>query len=154
MNRLRGLCTMLALALVAAVAMGASGVRGGEPATPTPLAAHDHHTHHGETPRVTVPTAAEDGVLEIVIPRGLDAAMEASGDAAYYMPSVIRVQVGDTMTIRNDDVAPHMILFAFLLPGEQISRVFDHSGSETYTSGCAAHAASFHDFTTIFITEH
>ena len=118
-------------------------------------AAHDHHGDmaiHTEThDRVVVPAGPTDGLLEIVIPRGADAAMKASGDQAYHMPAVIQVRVGDTMVIRNDDVVPHMILYAFLMPGQTDTRLFTTPGSETYSSGCAANAAEFHDFTTIFV---
>lgn len=59
---------------------------------------------------VVIPTSSTDGVLSIVIPAGMDAAMKRSGDAAYHMPPVIRLKVGDTIVIRNDDTAPHMLL--------------------------------------------
>src|SRR3712207_2245797 len=73
------------------------------------MAGMDH-----ETGMVVVPTNPIDGVLSIVIPRGTDAAMKQSGNAGYHMPSIIRLHAGDTIVIRNDDVAPHMILYTFL----------------------------------------
>jgi hypothetical protein len=90
------------------------------------------------------------GVLTLAVPRGA-AANQATGGPGYRMPSVISLTVGDTIVLRNDDVAPHMILYAFLKPGETQERTFAASGSEVYSSGCGLHAAAFLNFTTIFI---
>jgi hypothetical protein len=111
---------------------------------------HDGGTGH-EVGGIVVAAAPTDGVLTIVIPPGTDAAMKQSGSASYHMPSVMRLKVGDTIEIRNDDTAPHMILYTFLLPGQTDRRTFTDVGSEAYSSGCAANAAEFPDFTTIFI---
>ena len=107
---------------------------------------------HG-TGMVVVPASPTDGVLSIVIPPGTDAAMKRSGDAGYHMPSVMRLRVGDTIVIRNDDTAPHMVLYTFLLPGQTDRRTFTTAGSEAYSSGCSANAAQFPDFTTIFVVD-
>ena len=40
------------------------------------------------------------------------------------MPDVIQLTAGDTIILRNDDTAPHMILYAFLMPGETHERTF------------------------------
>ena len=143
-------------AVLAIVALGASMASperapGHEATTPAAAAHHDHHGDDVSPIRVVAPSAPTDGRLEIVVPQGLDAAMKASGDPAYHMPSVIRVRVGDTVVIRNEDTVPHMILYTFLLPGETDTRLITRAGSEAYSSGCAANAADFHDFTTIFI---
>jgi hypothetical protein len=114
----------------------------------TAMAGMDHATG-----MVTVPSAPTDGVLTIVIPPGTDAMMKRTGDAGYHMPSVMRLHVGDTIEIRNDDTAPHMILYTFLLPGQTDRRTFTTAGSEAYSSGCAANAAQFPDFTTIFVVD-
>jgi plastocyanin len=151
----RSLTAIAAIGLFSASVLWAGDVRGDETAAPAPVAAHQHDHHGGTTAmhdRVVAPAAPTNGVLAVIIPRGADAAMKASGDSAYHMPAVMRVRVGDTMTIRNDDDVPHMILYTFLMPGETDTRVFTKAGSETYSSGCAANAADFHDFTTIFIT--
>jgi hypothetical protein len=102
---------------------------------------------------VVVPAAPTDGVLTIVIPPGTDAEMKQSGDAGYHMPSVMRLHVGDTIVIRNEDTAPHMMLYTFLLPGQTDRRIFTAVGSEAYSSGCSANAATFPDFTTIFVVD-
>lgn len=110
------------------------------------------HMNHGSG-MVVVPAAPTDGVLSIVIPPGTDAAMKRTGNAGYHMPSIIRLHIGDTIVIRNDDTSPHMILYTFLLPGQTDRRTFTTVGSEAYSSGCAANAAQFPDFTTIFVVD-
>ena len=99
-----------------------------------------------------LPAAPMDGVLTLVIPPGA-AADQRVGGRGYQMPDVIQLTAGDTIVLRNDDTAPHMILYAFLMPGETHERTFTSSGSEVYSSGCGVHAASFLNFTTIFISE-
>lgn len=99
-----------------------------------------------------MPTAPTDGVLTMVIPSGA-AADQKVGGRGYQMPDVIQLTAGDTIVLRNDDTAPHMILYAFLMPGETHERTFTTLGSEVYSSGCGVHAASFLNFTTIFVGE-
>ena len=99
-----------------------------------------------------MPSQPIDGVLTLTIPPGA-AADQRQGGRGYVMPSVISLEVGDTIVIRNDDDAPHMILYAFLMPGESDTRTFTEMGSEVYSSGCGLHAASFLNFTTVFVSE-
>lgn len=101
---------------------------------------------------VEMPSAPVDGVLTMVIPRGAAADQQAGG-RGYIMPSVIHLTVGDTIVIRNDDDAPHMILYTFLMPGETDERTFTEVDSEVYSSGCGLHAAAILNFTTIFVGE-
>ena len=96
-----------------------------------------------------VPT---DGVLTLVIPPGA-AADQRLGGRGYAMPGVIQLTAGDTIVLRNDDTAPHMILYAFLLPGQTHERTLTTPGSEVYSSGCGMHGASFLNFTTIFVSQ-
>ena len=98
----------------------------------------------------TMPDTPVDGRLEMTIPPGASADQQAGG-RGYIMPSVINLNVGDTIVLRNDDDAPHMILYAFLLPGQEDSRTFTVAGSEVYSSGCGLHAAAILNFTTIFV---
>lgn len=98
----------------------------------------------------TMPDTPVDGVLTLNIPTGAAADQQAGG-RGYAMPSVINLEVGDTIVIQNDDDAPHMILYAFLLPGQTDTRTFTALGSEVYSSGCGLHAASILNFTTIFV---
>jgi hypothetical protein len=89
-------------------------------------------------------------VLTLAIPPGAAADQQAGG-RGYIMPSVIDLEVGDTIVIHNDDDAPHMILYTFLMPGQTDTRTFTSPGSEVYSSGCGLHAASILNFTTIFV---
>jgi hypothetical protein len=98
----------------------------------------------------TMPETPVDGVLTMRIPLGASADQQAGG-RGYTMPSVINLDVGDTIVIHNDDDAPHMILYAFLLPGQTDTRTFTSPGSEVYSSGCGLHAAAILNFTTIFV---
>lgn len=152
---------VLAVSAVLVFAQSARGQDGADdvPAASVPshgapheLAGTGHESGAGhQAGMVVVPEAPTDGVLTIVIPPGTDAAMKQSGNASYHMPSVMRLKVGDTIVIRNDDTAPHMMLYTFLLPGETDTRTLTEAGSEAYSSGCTANAAEFPDFTTIFV---
>jgi hypothetical protein len=103
------------------------------------------------TGAATMPSTPTDGVLTLVIPLGTAADQEAGG-RGYEMPPVISLKVGDKIVIRNDDAAPHMILYAWVRPGETSERTFTQPGSEVYSSGCGLHAASILNFTTIFVS--
>jgi hypothetical protein len=150
-RRRHGVATLIAVVALAASILWVGSARGDDAPIPVAVASHNDHANMMMGPHVVAPAYSTDGALTITIPRGTDAAMHSSGDAAYHLPSVIRLTIGDTMVIRNDDVVPHMILYTFLMPGERDTRVFTTIGSEAYSSGCAANAASFHDFTTIFV---
>jgi hypothetical protein len=104
------------------------------------------------TDAAVLPSAPADGVLTLVIPAGANAEQLAGGPG-YQMPAVIHLEVGDTIVIRNDDVAPHMVLYAFLQPGETHERTFTEPGSEVYSSGCGINASTMHNFTTIFVSQ-
>jgi hypothetical protein len=101
----------------------------------------------------TMPAAPTDGVLIMVIPPGA-AADQRAGGRGYQMPDVIQLTAGDTIVLRNDDTVPHMILYAFLMPGQTYERTVMTPGSEVYSSGCGVHGASFLNFTTIFVSEN
>ena len=100
----------------------------------------------------TMPDTPLDGILTMRIPLGASAD-QAAGGRGYAMPSVINLEVSDTIVIHNDDVAPHMIMYTFLMPGQSDSRTFTTPGSEVYSSGCGLHAAAILNFTTIFVHE-
>ena len=99
-----------------------------------------------------LPGTPTDGVLTLVIPPGA-AADQRLGGRGYTMPDVIQLTAGDTIVLCNDDSVPHMILYAFLMPGQTHERTLLTPGSEVYSSGCGVHAASFLNFTTIFVSE-
>ena len=99
-----------------------------------------------------LPGTPTDGVLTLVIPPGA-AADQRLGGRGYAMPGVIQLTAGDTIVLRNDDSVPHIILYAFLMPGQTHERTLLTPGSEVYSSGCGVHGASFLNFTTIFVGE-
>lgn len=135
--------------LVAAAAIGGSVVNLASPATEAVLPAEDVAVPQG---LATMPNTPVDGVLTMTIPLGASAD-QAAGGRGYAMPSVINLNVGDRIVIHNDDDAPHMILYTFLLPGQSDTRTFMSPGSEVYSSGCGLHAAAILNFTTIFVHE-
>lgn len=135
--------------LVAAAALAGGVVNLASPATEVILPAGDVAVPQG---LATMPATPIEGVLTMRIPLGASAD-QAAGGRGYAMPSVINLNVGDTIIIHNDDDAPHMILYAFLLPGQSETRTFMAPGSEVYSSGCGLHAAAILNFTTIFVHE-
>lgn len=133
--------------LVAAAAIAGSAVNLAMPVIEEVLPAGDTAAPQG---LATMPDTPVDGVLTLTIPLGASADQQAGG-RGYAMPSVINLQVGDTIVIHNNDDAPHMILYTFLLPGQTDTRTFTAPGSEVYSSGCGLHAAAILNFTTIFV---
>jgi hypothetical protein len=135
------------IGLVATAALAGGAVNLATPATDTILPAADVAVPQG---LATMPDTPVDGILTMRIPLGASADQQAGG-RGYAMPSVINLEVGDTIVIRNDDDAPHMILYTFMLPGQTDTRTFTSPGSEVYSSGCGLHAAVILNFTTIFV---
>ena len=135
--------------LVAAAALAGGVVNLASPATEAILPVEEVVVPQG---LATMPDTPVDGVLTMSIPLGAGAD-QAAGGRGYAMPSVINLNVGDTIVIHNDDVAPHMILYTLLLPGQSDTRTFTAPGSEVYSSGCGLHAAAILNFTTIFVHE-
>jgi hypothetical protein len=146
-NRRRLLGSVVGLVATAALAGGVVNLA--PPARETILPAGDVAVPQG---LATMPDTPVDGVLTMTIPLGASADQQAGG-RGYTMPSVINLEVGDTIVIHNDDDAPHMILYTFLLPGQTDTRTFTAPGSEVYSSGCGLHAAAILNFTTIFVHE-
>jgi hypothetical protein len=134
--------------LVATAALAGGAVNLASPVTETILPAGEAALPQG---LVTMPAATADGVLTLNIPLGAGADQQTGG-RGYAMPSVINLEVGDTIVIHNDDDMPHMILYTFLVPGQTDTRTFTTLGSEVYSSGCGLHAASILNFTTIFVS--
>ncbi len=141
-----GQLALAGLILAGAGAVGRAEIVGGAPAPGMASAAPEPYS------APTMPAAPVDGTLTLAIPPGAAADQQAGG-RGYVMPDVIRLTIGDTIVLRNDDSVPHMILYGFLMPGETDERAFTTTGSEVYSSGCGVHAASFLNFTTIFVAE-
>ncbi|MCA9862011.1 MAG: hypothetical protein KC442_07515 [Thermomicrobiales bacterium] len=135
--------------LVAAAALAGSAVNLATPTNEAILPAEDAAVPQG---LAIMPDTPVDGVLTMRIPLGASADQQAGG-RGYTMPDVINLTVGDKIVIHNDDDAPHMILYTFLLPGQSDTRTFTSPGSEVYSSGCGLHAAAILNFTTIFVHE-
>lgn len=137
------------VSLVATAALAGGVVNLATPVTEAILPAEDVAVPQG---LATMPDTPVDGVLTMNIPLGAAADQQAGG-RGYTMPSVVNLNVGDTIVIHNNDNAPHMILYTFLLPGQTDTRTFTTPGSEVYSSGCGLHAAAILNFTTIFVHE-
>lgn len=143
---------VLGLLLVGGLILATIGARNAAAPAPEPAAIAVNAALPKTTGLVAMPSAPVDGVLTMVIPPGAAADQQAGG-RGYEMPSVIDLNVGDTIVIRNDDDMPHMIMYTFLMPGETNTRTFMEPGSEVYSAGCGLHAASFLNFTTIFVSD-
>ena len=104
----------------------------------------------GDQP-VTFDTQPTNGVLAIAVPRGT-AEVRQGGELGYILPAVINLHVGDKIVIANNDISPHLVMWAFIMPGQSVERVFDKPGSETYSAGCTVDPTPA-GFSTIFISE-
>lgn len=91
---------------------------------------------------VLVADHATDGVLTIVIPAGAADEMDAGNQAAIQLPPVMRLKVGDKIVIRNEDTRPHLVMYAYVLPGATNERVFDMPDLQAYSAGCSVSADS------------
>lgn len=100
---------------------------------------------------VIIPNTPVNGVLEITIPPGTAESM-AAGGRGYELPPVINLHTGDKIIIHNNDGFPHLMMFAFVLPGESTERTFTKVGSETYSAGCTIDPTP-NGFTSLFVSE-
>jgi hypothetical protein len=107
---------LLAVAIVVSVGVGLRGTADSEASSRSRFTA----TVAGTTGAV-MPAAPTDGVLTMVIPPGA-AADQRAGGRGYQIPDVIQLTAGDRIVLRNDDRVPHMILYAFLMPGQTHER--------------------------------
>ena len=72
----------------------------------------------------------------VVIPAGTGEAIDA-GEPVDAVPSVIELNVGDTLEIVNDDTRPHVLGPWTVLPGEEVTYTFDQA--EDFSAACSAH---------------
>lgn len=79
-----------------------------------------------------------------VIPEGTDARLDA-GEDVDVIPQELDVQVGDTLTVVNDDVVPHFVGVSLVPPGEVRSYPFPSPG--TFQSACTVHPRGNIDIT-------
>lgn len=100
---------------------------------------------------VIIPSIAVNGVLEITIPPGTAESM-AAGGRGYELPTRIDLHKGDKIIVHNNDTYPHIMMFAFVLPGQSAERTFTTVGSETYSAGCTIDPTP-NGFTSLFVSE-
>ncbi len=103
----------------------------------------------GDQP-VSFASAPTAGVLRIAVPRGT-AEVRLGGELGYVLPPVMNLHTGDKVIITNNDISPHLVMWAFLMPGQTVERVFDKPGSETYSAGCTVDPTPA-GFTTLFVS--
>jgi len=92
---------------------------------------------------------ATNGVLEFAIPLGSYDAFER-GEMGYIVPSLIELQAGDEVIVRNTDNRPHMIFYNFIPPETTVRLRYDEAGIFTFSSGCAANPQA-NSFTTMVV---
>jgi plastocyanin len=68
------------------------------------------------------------------------------------MPPVIRLRVGDSVVVTNDDAYPHMILGALAPAGETTTITFDLPGAHAFSSGCTANGGKMNSFTSVIVS--
>lgn len=100
---------------------------------------------------VIIPSVPVNGVLEITIPPGTAESM-AAGGRGYQLPARIDLHKGDKIIVHNNDTYPHIMMFAFVLPGQSAERTFTTVGSETYSAGCTIDPTP-NGFTSLFVSE-
>lgn len=84
-------------------------------------------TMNGDTLTVVAPAGAFDRV--------------AAGSHDLDLPPVLRMRVGQTIEIRNDDRLTHILLGEVVPPGQIVRRTLTQPGIEVYAAGCAAHVS-------------
>jgi hypothetical protein len=142
----------IAVAAALAVALGTVGFvvllsdGGSGPSVGAPI----QYVRPGDAP-ITFASAATDGVLTVAVPRGTSEVRQG-GELGYVLPARIDLKVGDTVVIVNNDISPHLVMWAFVMPGQTVERVFEKPGSETYSAGCTVDPTPA-GFSTIFIAE-
>jgi plastocyanin len=65
--------------------------------------------------------------VEVVVPAGTQERLDA-GESVVVMPSVIELQVGDTLRIRNDDDVDQTVGPYFVTAGEEIALTYSVPG--------------------------
>ena len=128
------------VALSAAALLTVKELDRGERATPSPTAIAA--ASGGAWQNVLVADHATDGVLTIVIPAGAADEMDAGNQSAIQLPPVMRLRVGDKIVIRNEDTRPHLVMYAYVLPGATNERTFDKPELQAYSAGCSVSADS------------
>jgi hypothetical protein len=98
-----------------------------------------HETAHAAPANDANVTLTGD-TLTIVAPAGAFDRIAAGGHDLD-LPPVLRLRVGQTIVIRNDDRLAHILLGEVVEPGQTVRRTLTAPGIEVYAAGCAAHAS-------------
>ncbi len=101
---------------------------------------------------IVVPNHMTDGQIAFTIPLGA-AQDQTNGGTPYVMPPTIRMAVGDTVVVTNDDTFPHIILSSLVMPGTTATMVFDEPGIDAFSSGCTANGGTINAFTSVIVSE-
>ncbi|MCC6312900.1 MAG: hypothetical protein IT337_02715 [Thermomicrobiales bacterium] len=120
------------LAAVAALAIGRGVYQ--SVAVPAPPAAIVPAAPHHVADALTY---TGEGV-EVVVPRGMVADL-AGGGHGFELPSMVRMETGQTIVVRNDDDYTHVVLGMAVKAGATEQRVLEAPGIEIYSAGCVAH---------------
>ena len=91
--------------------------------------------HHVE---VVSPVEMLPEGLVVTGPSGT-ADLSTHGGHPFALPPTLRLRVGQTIEIRNQDRIAHVVLGMVVPAGEIGTRVVATSGYEIYSAGCAAH---------------
>ncbi|HEU0115165.1 MAG TPA: hypothetical protein VFQ80_10835 [Thermomicrobiales bacterium] len=103
-------------------------------------AAHEGHDAAGSFHANSANVTMNGDTLEIVAPAGAFDRLAAGGHDLD-LPPVLRMRVGQTIEIRNDDSLTHIVLGQVVPPGQAVRRTLTQPGIEVYAAGCAIHAS-------------
>jgi hypothetical protein len=107
----------------------------------------------GQTIEITMtrPVLVEtENGIDVTVPAGTAEASAASIHG-FSLPPVIRLKMGQTLSVRNEDSVTHVILGLRVLSGQSAARTLEQSGYEVYSAGCAAHATA-PEMTTLIVS--
>src|SRR5690348_3171213 len=82
----------------------------------------------------STPARLTGGDVTYVIPEGTEAALER-GEPAFQFPPEIRVGVGKSVVITNQDYAMHYFFDIPVAPGQTIRKPFPRAGEFVYQGG-------------------
>lgn len=86
-----------------------------------------------------------------MIPDGAAAEMDAGNPSAVQLPPVMHLKVGDRIVIENHDSRPHLVMYAYVLPGATNERVMQQPDIEVYSAGCSVNASASGAFMTMVV---
>ena len=90
----------------------------------------------GDEPEFQTITNSENADYEYTIPLGAGAQIDA-GESINIIPVELKVRVGESLRIINDDDRGHVVGVFFVGAGETLSQEFTSTG--TLSGGCSVH---------------